>query len=69
MKRFLYWAKPVENDNAETYNFISEAFIEIGTIVKNDQGKPCRIVDLAVEFPISAQEYHSNFELARSLGW
>lgn len=49
--RGVYWCKYL--DNGEDYHFMSSAILEIGIIIKDEEGRDARIVDMAVEsFPL-----------------
>ncbi len=56
---FYYFCTNLETGS--DYNFISEKFMDIGTIIKNEHGDECIIVDLAYERPISVEEFDEVF--------
>jgi hypothetical protein len=56
---FYYFCTNLETGS--DYNFISERFMDIGTIIKDEQGNECIIVDLAYEKPISVEEIAEAF--------
>lgn len=65
MKRFLYWCKNV--NNGSHYHFASEAFLEPGIIVKNEDNEDCIIVDIAEDQVVSAYELYTVNELRRMM--
>lgn len=56
---FYYFCTNLETGS--DYNFISEKFMDIGTVIKDENGDECIIVDLTYERPISVEEFDEAF--------